>query len=115
MTGPAAAATGLIILAAWLSAQAQVWLKESALMTPKSRWAEFWNARVIGGYALLSLTLPVNAWALRWLSFKWSVALGSTAYIFVIFLSRRRFGETLSSARRWGAGLILAGLLLFPL
>ena len=110
-----AAATGLLLLAAFLAALAQVWLKESALAAHENRLAEFLNPKVAAAYALLTLTVLINAWALRWLTFKWSVVLGSTAYIFVLFMSRRRFGETLDPAKRWGVGLILAGLCLFPL
>jgi multidrug transporter EmrE-like cation transporter len=110
-----AAATGLIILASFLAALSQTWLKESALAAHKNRLAEFLNFRVASAYAILTLTVLINAWALRWLTFKWSVALGCTAYVFVLFLSRRRFGETLEPAKRWGVGLILVGLCLFPL
>ena len=110
-----AAATGLLLLTSFLAALAQIWLKESALSVHQSRLAEFLNFRVAAAYALLTMTVLINAWALRWLTFKWSVALGSTAYIFVLFLSRRRFGETLEPAKRWGVGLVLAGLCLFPL
>ena len=115
MTALAWAATGLFILTSFLAAVAQVWLKESALTRHKSVIAEFVNRRVIAAYAVLSLTVVINAWALRWLTFKWSVVLGCTAYIFVLLLSRRRFGENLKPAQRWGAALILAGLIIFPL
>jgi uncharacterized membrane protein len=110
-----AAATGLLLLTSFLAALAQVWLKASALAQHKSRLAEFLNARVAAAYALLTLTVLINAWALRWLTFKWSVMLGCTAYIFVMLLSRLRFGETLAPAKRWGVVLILAGLCIFPL
>ena len=110
-----AAATGLLLLTSFLAALSQTWLKASALAAHKTRLAEFLNIRVAAAYALLTLTVPLNAWALRWLTFKWSVVLGCTAYAFVLFLSRRRFGETLGPARRWGVVLILAGLCLFPL
>ena len=110
-----AEASALFILAAFFAALAQIWLKESALAVYESRLAEFLNLRVVRAYFLLTLTVLVNAWALRWLDFKWSVVLGSTAYIFVILMSRRRFGETLGPTKRWGVGLILAGLCLFPL
>jgi hypothetical protein len=110
-----AAGTGLIILSSFLAALSQTWLKESALTVHKNRLAEFLNSKVAAAYALLTLTVLLNAWALRWLTFKWSVALGCTAYVFVLFLSRRRFGETLKPAKRWGVGLILTGLCLFTL
>jgi drug/metabolite transporter (DMT)-like permease len=110
-----AAATGTWLLTCFLAAVSQIWLKESALSAHKSWLAEFLNPRVAAAYALLTLTVLLNAWALRWLTFKWSVVLGSTAYIFVMLLSRRRFGETLSPARSLGVGLILAGICLFPL
>jgi len=110
-----AAATGLILLTSFLAALSQIWLKESAMTAHESRLAEFLNPRVAAAYTLLTLTVLINAWALRWLTFKWSVVLGSTAYIFVIFMSRRRFGETLGPDKRWGVGLILAGLCLFSL
>ncbi|MCL2028872.1 MAG: hypothetical protein FWG97_00395 [Deltaproteobacteria bacterium] len=109
------AATGLMLLTAFFAALAQVWLKESAMAAHKSQLAEFMNLRVAAAYAIMTLSVLLNAWALRWVSFKWSVVLGSTAYIFVMFLSRRRFGETLGPTRRWGVILILAGLCLFPL
>ena len=109
------AATGLLLLTSLIAALAQVWLKESALAAHTSQLAEFLNLRVAAAYALLTLTVLINAWALRWLTFKWSVVLGSTAYIFVMLLSRWRFGETLGPARRWGVGLIMAGLCLFQL
>jgi drug/metabolite transporter (DMT)-like permease len=110
-----AAATGLILLTSFLAALSQAWLKESALADHESLLAEFLNIRVASAYALLTLGVLLNAWALRWMTFKWSVVVGSTAYIFVLFFSRRRFGETLKPAKRWGVGLILAGLCLFPL
>jgi drug/metabolite transporter (DMT)-like permease len=110
-----AAATGLFLINCFLAAVAQIWLKESALAAHKSQLAEYLNHRVMAAYALLTMTVLLNAWALRWLTFKWSVAMGSTAYIFVMLLSRRRFGETLGPGRRWGVVLILAGICLFPL
>ena len=70
---------------------------------------------MLAAYALLSLTLALNAWALRWLDFKWLAALGSLSYVFILPLARRRFGETLTPAQTLGAGLVLLGLGLFPL
>ena len=110
-----AAAACLILLTSFLAALSQIWLKESALTAHENLLAEFLNPRVAAAYALLTLTVLINAWALRWLTFKSSVVLGSTAYIFVMLMSRRRFGETLGPAKRWGMVLILAGLCLFPL
>ena len=109
------AATGLFILTGFFAALAQIWLKESAMATHKSRLAEFVNFRVASAYALMTLSVLINAWALRWITFKWSVVLGSTAYIFVMLLSRQRFGETLGPTKRWGVLLILTGLCLFSL
>lgn len=104
-----------MVITAFVAAVAQILLKSSAGDEELKGLKEYLNFRVIGAYALLCSTIIVNALAMRWLSYKWSVIINSSAYIFVLILSKWKFGESLGRVKLIGMGLILAGIVVFTL
>lgn len=106
---------GLMIIAAFLAALSQVFLKKSAMITRRKRINEFANPLVITGYTILILTMAINILAYRQVDYKVGPILNATSYIFVTFLSFLFFKERITKSKMIGCLLIMGGVLLYNL
>lgn len=105
----------LVVLGSLLVASlAQMALKKGAMTKYDSFIREYLNVWVVGGYALMFLSMVIDIWAVsNGLLAKELSAMESCSYLFVPLLSRFFFGERIS-LRKFGAIiLILAGVIVF--
>lgn len=105
----------LIVFTAFISAVSQVLLKKSANIGYSNKYREYINLRVITAYGILFLTIVINMYALRFISFKLSNIVGTMSYVFVIVLSQVVFDEHISMKKYLGIAIIIFGIIVFNL
>jgi drug/metabolite transporter (DMT)-like permease len=96
-----------------LASVSQVLLKKSAQKEYPSRIREYLNILVIGGYALLVLSMVIGIFCYKHLGYMGTVILEPVAYILVMFLSRLIFGEKITTRKIIGMCLIIGGIIIF--
>lgn len=105
----------LVVLGSLLIASlAQMALKKGAMNKYDSFFREYLNVWVIGGYALMFLSMVIDIWAVsNGVLVKELSTMESCSYLFVPLMSCLFFGEKIS-LRKFGAiVLILAGVVVF--
>ena len=105
----------LVVLGSLLIASlAQMSLKKGASLHYGSLWREYVNVWVIGGYALMFLSMVIDVWAVsKGVQVKELSSMESCSYLFVPLLGSLFFKEKVP-ARKFGAiALILAGVIVF--
>ena len=102
-------------VAALLAAISQVLLKSSARRSYARKVQEVLNPRVILAYGLLFVSMCLNILAFRTMDYKFGPVIASTSYIYVLIFGRFFFGEKLNRSKLIGAGLIVAGVVVFSL
>lgn len=105
----------LMIAALLLASVSQILLKKSSMAEHSSFIREYLNARVIGGYALLAVSMVLVIFCYRGLGYMGGVVMEPISYIIVLFLSRFIFGEKITLRKAAGMLLILAGIAVFYL
>jgi drug/metabolite transporter (DMT)-like permease len=104
----------VVILSVFTASVAQMLLKKGASQPHGSFLKEYLNPWVIGGYALLGLSLVVNVWALsKGIQVKEVSILESLSYLFVPVLSYLCFKERLNWKKAASIAIILVGILIF--
>ena len=105
----------LVVIAAVLTAAfAQMMLKKSACAEHSSMIREYLNPWVIGGYALMGISLLVNIFAIsRGVQVKEVSIIESLSYLFVPVLSWLFFGEKVTTRKACSILLILVGIFVF--
>ena len=104
----------VVILSVLLASGAQMLLKKGASLPHGSFLKEYLNPWVIGGYAVMGLSLVLNVWAMsRGVQVKEVSILESLSYLFVPVLSYLCFRERLSWKKACSIALILVGILIF--
>lgn len=98
-----------------LSAVSQTLLKKSAMKTHESRIREYLNPLVIGGYALLGLCMLLSLICYSRIGYMGTVVLEPGAYILVMLIGHRVFGESVTVRKALGMLLIVSGILVFHL
>lgn len=105
---------GICLLAVFISAVAQMFLKYSAKQTHKSWLYEYLNPWVFTGYAILGTALLLNIFAMRHgVELKTLMAVESLGYLFIPLLSYMVFKEKINARKALAIGLIIAGVLVF--
>jgi drug/metabolite transporter (DMT)-like permease len=105
----------LMILAEFIAAFSQVLLKKSAGKQYPSFIREYLNALVIGGYALLVLSMVIGIFCYGGLGYMGVVVMEPIAYIMVMFLSGVIFKEKITAGKIVGMCLIIGGIVVFYL
>ena len=105
----------LVIISAFLAASSQMLLKTSAQREYNNWIFEYINWRVMLSYGTLFVTSFINMYALRFLPYKLVPMLGTLSYIFVIFFSKMILHEKMGIKKKFGAILILIGIIIFNL
>ena len=103
----------VMIFVELLASVSQVLLKKSAQKEYPSRIREYLNVLVIGGYALLVLSMVIGIFCYKHLGYMGTVILEPIAYILVMFLSRLIFGEKITTRKIIGMCLIIGGIIIF--
>ena len=105
----------LMILAEIIASTSQVLLKVSAGKKYPGFIREYLNAFVIGGYALLVVSMVISIFCYDGLGYMGVVVLEPVAYIIVMFMSRVIFKEKIVPSKIIGMFLIIAGIVVFYL
>ena len=103
----------LMIFAEIIASTSQVLLKISAEKQYPSFIREYLNAFVIGGYALLVISMVITIFCYDGLGYMGTVVMEPIAYIIVMFMSRVIFKEKIVPTKVIGMILIIAGIAVF--
>lgn len=104
----------LVILAVLASAGAQILLKKGATKEYAPLWKQYVNPWVIGGYAIMGLSLLLNIFCMgRGVQAKEVSTIESLSYLFVPCLACLFFRERLSWRKAGAIAVILIGVLVF--
>lgn len=104
----------LVILAVFTAAGAQILLKKGALKEYVPFWRQYVNPWVIGGYAVMALSLLLNVFCMgHGVLAKEVSTIESSSYLFVPILSWLFFRENLSWRKVGSIAVILIGIIVF--
>ena len=106
---------GLIALAVvFVSACAQMLLKQGARKGYSPWWRQYLNPWVIGGYAVMFIAMAANIWCMhRGLQLKELGIIESMSYFFVPTLSWLVFKEPVNPRKAAAIGIIIVGVVVF--
>lgn len=105
----------LYLVSVTIAAFSQLLLKKSANRSHDSFLKEYLNPYVMGGYALLVVSMLLTIGAYRGLAYKNGPIIESLGYILVMLLSGVFLKEKITSRKVAGTALILAGIVVFYL
>lgn len=104
----------VIIGSLLIAALAQMALKKGASIPHKSVIYEYLNIWVIGGYALMFLSMIIDIFAVsKGVQVKELSSMESCSYLFVPLLGWLFFGEKITLGKFGAIALILAGVIVF--
>ena len=104
----------IVILSVFLAACAQMLLKQGARQQYNTWWRQYINGWVIGGYAIMLVTMLMNIFAMsKGVKVKEVSIIESMSYLFVPVLSFVLFKEKLTWRRVSAIGVIIIGVLVF--
>jgi len=104
----------IALISVFTASCAQMLLKRAARSPHSNWWRQYLNGWVIGGYAIMMLTMVVNIWCMHnGLQLKQISIIESTAYLFVPLLSWFIFDEAISARKALAIGVIITGGIVF--
>lgn len=104
----------IVILSVLGAAGAQMLLKKAASSHYPTFWRQYINLWVIGGYAVLGVSMVVNIYAMsQGIQLKEVGIIESLSYLFVPVLAFFLFGEKLSVRKVCAIGVIVVGIIIF--
>lgn len=104
----------IVIANVFMAAIAQMLLKKGATLPHSSFIMEYLNPWVIGGYALMGISLLVNIFAMaHGIQIKEISIIESLSYLFVPCLSWLIFKETITLRKGISIGIIIIGIIVF--
>ena len=98
-----------------IAAFSQTLLKAGANQEYKTFWKQYLNKRVIGGYAMLLVSMLFAVWAYSGMDYKYGPAIESVGMALVAILSCVILKEKMTKRRLAGTFLIIVGLVVFCL
>lgn len=106
----------IMIAGVVIASFSQILLKKSAQKNADTGFIkQYLNKHVIGGYALLFVSMLLAMWAYTVLPLKYGAVIESLAYAFVMVLSAIFFKERITARKLIGTGLIIFGVIFFSL
>lgn len=105
----------LMIAIAFIASFSQILLKISAGKKHESVIKEYVNPFVIGGYAMLVVSMFLGIICYKHMDYMQVVILEPVGYIIVMFLSRIFFKEKITRRKITGMLFILLGIIIFHL
>lgn len=97
-----------------IAAFAQMALKKGATIKYDSFIKEYLNPWVIGGYAMMFLSMVIDVWAVsHGVQVKELSTMESCSYLFVPLLGWLFFGESISWKKAGAIAMILGGVVVF--
>lgn len=105
----------VMVVSAFIASFSQILLKISAGKKHENVIKEYVNPLVIGGYAMLVVSMFLGIICYKHMDYMQVVILEPIGYIIVMFLSRIFFKERVTKRKVLGMALILAGIVVFNL
>lgn len=105
----------VMFLSVFVASLSQVLLKKSTFCRHESLLREYWNPFVIGGYALLVLSMLMTVYAYSGMEYKNGPLIESFGNVIVLVLSYVFFKERISARKLVGVACIMAGVVVFYL
>ena len=104
----------IAIVVVFVSACAQMLLKQGARQEYTPWWRQYINPWVISGYTIMFAAMIANIWCMhQGLQLKELSIIESMAYLFVPALSWLFFKETITRRKALAIGLIIVGVIIF--
>lgn len=104
----------IVILSVLSAAGAQMLLKKAATKSYPILWRQYVNGWVIGGYAIMGLTMLVNVYAMsKGVLLKEVGIIEALSYLFVPSLAFVLFKEKITVRKGIAIGIIISGVILF--
>ena len=104
----------LVISSVFLAACAQMLLKEGARQEYAQWWRQYMNGWVLGGYAIMFVTMIINIFAMsKGVQVKEVSIIESMSYLFVPALSFVFFKEKLTWRKITAILIIITGVIVF--
>ena len=104
----------LVIISVFIAACAQMLLKKATKQHYAPIWRQYINPWVIGGYAILGLTMLSNIFAMsKGVKLKEASTIESLSYLFVPVLAFFFFDERITWRKSCAIGIIIVGILIF--
>lgn len=105
----------LMGIGVFIASAAQILLKKSARIKRERVLQEYMNRLVIGGYAILIVSMCIAIIAYREVPLKYGAIIESLGYVFVMVLSALFLKERITGKKLIGNLLIIAGVVVFSL
>ena len=103
---------GIFLGSVLIASVSQILLKKCAMKTYHYRFGDYLNPLVISAYGLLFISMMLTIYAYRGVPLKDGPVMESASYIFVALLSSLFLKEKISSKKRIGLLLIVAGIII---
>ena len=104
----------IVIINIFVAAVSQMLLKKGASIPHSSAIYEYLNPWVLGGYAIMGITLLVNVFALsNGVKIKELSIMESLSYLYVPVLSLICFGEKITLKKALSILIIICGIVIF--
>jgi len=103
----------IAIISSILSAFSQVLLKKSSLKKYESKFREYFNLYVIGGYFITFVCMILMVIAYRGLQLKVGIIIETLVYAYIMILSRLFFNEKITWKKLLGNTAIIIGVIVF--
>ena len=104
----------LVILAVFVAAGAQVLLKKGAMREYDTFWRQYVNPWVVGGYAVMGVSLLLNVFCMgHGIQAKEVSTIESLSYLFVPCFSYAFFRERITWRKVGSITLIMVGVFVF--
>ena len=103
----------LAVFSVFVASVSQTILKWESGREHESLVKEYLNPGVIGGYALLALSMLLTMFAYKKLPLSMTPAFESFSYIFVTIFGVTVFHERVTKKKLLALGIIIAGILIF--
>ena len=104
----------IAIVVVFVSACAQMLLKQGARQAYTPWWRQYVNPWVISGYTILFAAMIANIWCMhQGVQLKELSIIESMSYLFVPILSRLIFKEQINKRKAVAIGIIIIGVIVF--
>lgn len=102
----------IYLFSVFIASVSQILLKKSAMKKYNYPLGDYINPYVISAYAMLFLSMFLTIMAYRGVDLKTGPVIEATSYIYVAVLSGFFLKEKLSSRKKIGLAIILAGIVI---
>lgn len=107
--------SAIMLIGVFISAIAQVLLKQATVKEHSSIFREYLNFQVILAYSLFVISTFVNIYSYKVVPLSMGPILEATSYIYITIFGITIFKEKITRMRMFALSLILIGIIIFSL